>query len=200
MGNKFDELNEKGYVRISSKAKQPLEVDTTPIRVSGPKQAYEVDTAPVLVRGNPPQIAERTYTKVKAEDKFAKALESHLNPVEIDAQNLKRAFRQGSDVVGKFRGGKLAALAALGTLGYQAFKGEPVQAAEAFKAGAEALNPLPFSLEEINEEMSKNKPIQKLEELQLEKEHERELRENAARPGALEFGSRLKSAMKKGSF
>lgn len=158
----FDELNEKGYVRV---------------------------------KGTPENIKEDAV-KVSASTPAAKKLESHSNPYEIETQNLKRAFRQGTDVVGKFRGGKLGALAAIGTLGYQALKGEPVMAQDIVKSGAELLNPLPFSMDEIKSETDKMDLKKKLDQLIADKELERKMREERARPGALEFGKYLKKIQK----
>ena len=150
--NKFDELNEKGVVRISEKSGTP---GPDHIRISGKPEAPIVDHQ--LVKGAAPRV-ERTYTKVKG----------HTS-------------------------GKLGALAALGTLGYQALKGEPVMAKDAFKAGAEAFNPYPVSMEE----MSKVNPKKKLEELLDEKEARRVANEERAAAGALAFGKKLAEMQKK---
>lgn len=141
--NKFDELNEKGYVRISAK---------TPA---------------------------------------AKALE--VGQIENDAQKLKAAFKRGDDVIGRIKGGgKLGALAALGVAGSQMLGGEKVEASELIKAGAEALNPLPFGVDEIKEEVQKMDPAKMVYRLQKQKEAQKQSRENKALKGALEFGEYLR--------
>lgn len=112
-----------------------------------------------------------------------------LNPKVAKAEGM------ASKAVGKLPkvggGGKLGALAALGTLGYQAFNGQPASAAEVFKAGAEVINPLPFSMEEMKTETDKMNPMAALEKLKAAKEQEKMDRESAATPGALEFGDKL---------
>ena len=141
--NKFDELNEKGYVRISAK---------TPA---------------------------------------AKALE--VGQIENDAQKLKAAFKRGDDVIGRIKGGgKLGALAALGVAGSQMLGGEKVEASELIKAGAEALNPLPFGIDEIKEEVQKMDPAKMVYRLQKQKEAQTQSREDKALKGALEFGEYLR--------
>lgn len=157
--NKFDELNEKGSVRISEKSGTP---GPDYVRISGKPEAPIVDRQ--VVKGKPMPV-DKGYARVKG----------HAS-------------------------GKLGALAALGTLGYQALKGEPVMAQDVFKHTAEAINPLPFSMSEIKEETEKMNPMKKLGELQGEKEVARLENEKRARPGAMEFKSKFASALKKGKF
>jgi hypothetical protein len=141
------------------------------------------------------ELEEKGYVRISAKTPEAKALER--GAMEADAQKLKAAFSRGDDVVGRLRGkGKLGALAAGATLGYQALKGEPVMAQDIIKSGAELLNPLPFSLDEIKEETDKMNPKRKLDQLMVDKELERKLREEKAGPGALEFADRFSKALK----
>lgn len=142
--NKFDELNEKGYVKVPG-FQEPM---------------------------------DHSYTRFKE------------GPAPID-----KGYTRVSGKSGKF-GGKLGALAAAATLGYQAFKGEPVMAQDVIKSGAELLNPLPFSMDEMKSEVDKMDSKKKLEQLMADKELERKMREEKARPGALEFGKYLSSLKK----
>jgi hypothetical protein len=56
---------------------------------------------------------------------------------------------------------------------------------------------LPFSLDEIKQETDKMDYTKKLAKMQADKELERTLNEERARPGALEFGKYLKAMQKK---
>ena len=130
--NKFDELNEKGSVRISEKSGTP---GPDYVRISGKPEAPIVDRQ--VVKGKP-EAPIKDYQVVKGK------------PMPVD---------KGYARVKGHASGKLGALAALGTLGYQALKGEPVMAQDVFKHTAEAINPLPFSMSEIKEETEKMNPI-----------------------------------------
>jgi hypothetical protein len=136
----FDELNEKGYVKIEGKPEQPQH------------DYFRIKEGPAPI--------DKGYTKVPGKS-------------------------------GKF-GGKLGALAAAATLGYQALKGDKVMAQDVIKSGAELLNPLPFSMDEMKSEVDKMDSKKKLDQLMADKELERKIREDKARPGALEFGKYLK--------
>jgi len=125
------------------------------------------------IDGNAP-MPEHSYTRIKE------------GPAPID-----KGYTKVPGKSGKF-GGKLGALAAIGSLGYQALKGEPVMAQDVVKSGAELLNPLPFSMDEMKSEVDKMDSKKKLDQLMADKELERKMREDKARPGALEFGKYLK--------
>lgn len=162
----FDDLNEGKAVRVSAK-----------------------DDAGRILEQKASQIDPKEYRMQQ--------IRGVANPNIMDVQNVdiagaKKAALEGKMIAPKGKiGGKLGALAALGSLGYQAFKGEPVMAQDVFKAGAEAVNPLPFSLEELKAETDKMNPMQAVKDMQNAKEMERAQREEAARPGALEFGKTL---------
>jgi hypothetical protein len=165
------------------------------------------------------QLNEGKAIKIAAQSDAAKILEnqgSQIDPLEYRLQqNMGKATPnimdvQKMDVAGAKKqaiegllmkpnmpaakgkmGGKLGALAALGGLGYSALKGEPVMAQDVFKAGAEAINPLPFSLEEIKDETSKLDPMRAVAKYKESQEADKMAREEAALPGALEFGDKL---------
>jgi len=144
------------------------------------------------------ELNDKGKIVVKAKSKAAKDLEKFGSAYEQEAQNLKRAFNKGDDVIGKFKGkGKLAAFAGALALGSKFLKGEDVHADEAFKAGAEALNPLPFSMDEIKVETDKMQPIKFAESLKAELDKKNKpMSKEETRKQALEFGKYLASKRK----
>ena len=168
-------------------------------------------------------LNEGKSIKVAAQDPAARILEqeaSQIDPLRLkeaqrslggsatpnimDIQNVdiaaaKRAALEGKKLVPKAKvgGGKLGALMAMGTLGYQALKGEPVMAQDVLRSGGELLNPLPISIEELGQEQDKimNAGMDKIYEAQAKQQAEKDLekaaREEASRPEALEFGQKL---------
>ena len=124
-------------------------------------------------------LNDRGYVRISAKSPKARELEKMGSALEQDSQNLKRAFAKGDDVIGRIKNapmksphagkGKLGALAMAITLGANLLKGEPVQASELIKSGAETVNPLPFGLDEIKGEMDKMDPMKKLQQLKAEK-------------------------------
>jgi hypothetical protein len=179
-GNYFDQLNDKGYVRVSSKVKQPL----------------MMDNAPVLVKGIPEQFLEPNKLVISAKSDAAKALEK--GAFEAESQGLKKAFNAGNDVIGKFGakslgsalkgGGKIAAIgAAIGAAG-SAMAGENPDWKTMGEGAVSALTPLP-----VDAAMGSLANSER-----LGPEDYRRLREDRATPGALEFGNTFNNAMKSG--
>ena len=162
----FDDLNEGKAVRVSAK-----------------------DDAGRILEQRASQIDPKEF---KMQQNRGIATPNIMDVQNVDIAGAKKAALEGKMIAPKGKmGGKLGALAALGSLGYQAFKGEPVMAQDVFKAGAEAINPLPFSLEELRSETEKMNPMEAMKKMQADKDMEKEQREEAARPGALEFGEKL---------
>jgi len=101
--------------------------------------------------------------------------------------------------------GKIAAIGTILAGIGSAAAGEPVDSKELYRAGAEALNPLPFGIDELGNEMKKLESAtatperiqQDLQRINQQKEQERQAREEAARPGALEFGKKFQELQKR---
>lgn len=174
----FDELNQRGYLKVGAKdpAAKILEKEASMLDPHDFKQqqGFQKTSAPNMDGLQKPNIMD---AKAKGLAKLAGK----------EAGSMSKVLKGG---------GKIAALsAALGAMG-SAMAGEPVDVKETLKAGAEGLNPLPFSIEEMGAEMKNLEGAtatpEKIQQDIQRIEQDKIAREEAARPGALEFGSRFK--------